>query len=84
MKEYYFTFRSVTRAMEAEKQLKRAGMTPYLLRTPAALRKNGCGYSLRLREAEWEPAKAVLTEDGYERLFQKDGQVWSEVQHHVL
>ena len=84
MKEYYFTFRSVTRAMEAEKRLKNAGMHPYLLRTPAELRKKGCGYSLRLRESEWEPARAVLTEDGFERLFRKDGQRWEEVMGHVF
>ncbi len=82
MKEYYFTFRSVTKAMEAEKRLKQAGLNPYLLRTPAALRKEGCGYSLRLRE--WELARAVLTDEGYERLFQKDGQLWEEVKGDVF
>lgn len=84
MKDYYFTFRSVTRAMEAEKRLQRAGMHPYLLRTPAELRKKGCGYSLRLQEGEWEPARAVLTEEGYERLFRKNGGVWEEVRGNVF
>ena len=84
MKDYYFTFRSVTKAMEAEKRLKKAGMSPYLLRTPAELRKKGCGYSIRLRESEWEPARAVLTDEGYERLFRKDGTLWEEVKRNVF
>lgn len=84
MKEYYFTFRSVTRAMEAEKRLKQAGMNPYVLRTPAELRKKGCGYSIRIRETEWEPARAVVTDEGFERLFRKDGSKWEEVTQYVF
>ena len=84
MKDYYFTFRSVTRAMEAEKRLQRAGMHPQLLRTPGELRKKGCGYSLRVQETEWEPARAVLTGNGFERIFRKNGSAWEEVGRNVF
>ena len=84
MKEYYFTFRSVTKAMEAEKRLKQVGLSPNMIRTPAVLRKKGCGYSLRLRESEWTRAQTTLTVNGYERLFYKDGQLWEEVKQNVF
>ena len=84
MKEYYFTFRSVTRAMEAEKRLKQVGLVPTLLRTPAPLREKGCGYTLRVRSSEWEPVRQILTTYGYERLFVRNGNAWEEVGRDVF
>ncbi len=49
---FYITFRSITYAQRAQNLLDRRGIRTYLLRTPKAMAKNGCGYSLRTAYAE--------------------------------
>ena len=49
---YYLTFRSVTLAQRGEGLLKRKGIRCQLQRTPRWMEAQGCGYCLRLQEAE--------------------------------
>lgn len=62
MKKYYITFRSITFAQRGEQMLKRAGIACILLRTPKVMAKQGCGYTLRLREADFPKAMSMLQE----------------------
>ena len=82
MSAVYITFPSVTGAMEGKKLLDRRGIRASLLRTPEALRKRGCGYSLRLSQGAEAEAKALLEGWGikYERIFREDPRDrWQEV-----
>lgn len=81
MNDYYFTFRSVTAAMQGRQVLQKGGVTAAAVRTPMELRQQGCGYSLRLTERSYERAKALLDHAGlpYRRIYRRrDGQ-WQEV-----
>ena len=49
MKDCYITFRSVTFAQRGENELKRAGISCTMQRTPRWMEEQGCGYSVRLR-----------------------------------
>ena len=53
-----------------------------MVRTPTALRQQGCGYSLRVSEGLLHETKQVLGEAGgrYQKIYRKeaDGQ-WQEV-----
>ena len=49
MKDCYITFRSVTFAQRGERELKKAGFSCSLQRTPRWMEEQGCGYSIRLR-----------------------------------
>ena len=64
MNDYYFTFRSVTAAMQGRQLLQRGGITAAAVRTPMELRQQGCGYSLRLPERSYERARALLDRAG--------------------
>ncbi len=48
---FYITFRSITYAQRAQNLLDRRGIRSYLYRTPKAMAKGGCGYSLRVNDA---------------------------------
>ena len=48
MKDCFITFRSVTFAQRGERELKRAGLSCSLRRTPRWMEEQGCGYSIRL------------------------------------
>lgn len=82
MYDYFFTFRSVTAALGASRALERAGVTGVTVRTPKDLRHKGCGYSLRVREAQLPEAKAALESAGagYQKIYRRasDG-AWREV-----
>lgn len=82
MQQYYFTFRSVTAAMEGQKNLERAGIRAWTVRTPTQLRKQGCGYSLRVSEQAFKAAEAILLqgEKSYQKCYLRtnNGQ-WQEV-----
>lgn len=82
MQQYYFTFRSVTAAMEGRKDLERAGIRAQMVRTPIQLRKQGCGYSLRVAQQSYRASEAILSqgERRYQRCYLRsgDGQ-WQEV-----
>ncbi len=81
MDAYYFTFRSVTAAMEAQKELERVGIRAVTVRTPLGLRERGCGYSLRT--SGYAAAEAILSQGTkrYQKCYRrsKDGQ-WQEVE----
>ena len=82
MYDYFFTFRSVTAAMQAKEFLDGAGIKAMLSRTPKSLRQQGCGYSLRVRAASPEAARRILDREraNYQRLYRKDeGEQWREV-----
>ena len=82
MEEYLFTFRSVTAAMQAGKELERAGVAHLLVRLPKLLRGRGCGYGLKVRDSLFLRAKAALSgaEVQPRGMYQRaaDGQ-WREV-----
>lgn len=82
MSAVYITFPSVTGAMEGKKLLDRRGIRASLLRTPEALRKRGCGYSLRISRGTELEAKALLEgwDVKFERIFLEDPRGrWQEV-----
>ena len=77
MREYLFTFRSVTAAQRALRTLTNSGIPASMSRIPAALAANGCGYCLRVSPRRAPEAARLLrplalqgcwrrTEDGYE------------------
>ena len=80
--DYFFFFFSVTAAMGSSRALEQAGVKNQMVRTPTALRQQGCGYSLRVSEGRLHETKQVLGEAGgrYQRIYRKeaDGQ-WQEV-----
>jgi hypothetical protein len=49
MKDCFITFRSVTYAQRGESELRRAGISCNVWRTPRWMEEQGCGYSIRLR-----------------------------------
>ena len=62
MKFYYITFRSVTHAQRGESILKQHGIRCTLQRTPRWMEEQGCGYALKVRSPEIEPAMALLSD----------------------
>lgn len=62
MRYYFITFRSVTYAQQGERLLKGSGFRCALQRTPRWMEEQGCGYALKIRAAEIEPAAALLNE----------------------
>lgn len=79
MNELYYTFRSVTAATAAQRVLDRNGLFCTVVRTPAKLRKQGCGYSLRVRERDGARASALLAQTGFRKTYRRraDG-TWEE------
>ena len=82
MNDNYFTFRSVTAAMQGSRILGDAGIASITVRTPKQLQQQGCGYSLKVRGDAAVRAKLVLAqaEVRYSRVYRRDdsGQ-WQEV-----
>ena len=74
MYDYFFTFRSVTAAMDAKELLEKSGIKAVLSRTPKSLKQQGCGYSLRLRVESPMTAKRILEGEraNYQRIYRKD------------
>ena len=62
MRTYYITFRSVTFAQRGEGLLSAAGLRCSIGRTPRWMEEQGCGYALKVRATEIEPATALLAE----------------------
>lgn len=56
----YITFRSVTPAQRGQRILQQAGIACSLQRTPRWMEERGCGYCLRLRQADTQRAVALL------------------------
>ena len=57
MKNYLFTFRSVTYAQKGERVLRRAGIDCFIRRTPKALTNKECSYCLQIRP--WDLLRAL-------------------------
>ncbi len=79
MTEYYFTFRSITAAMQAEGVLAARGIESMPIRSPAPLRQKGCGYSLRVIGAAPEQLRSILSRGAYQKLYRKEKGQWREV-----
>ena len=77
--DYFFTFRSVTAAMGSSRALEQAGIKNQMVRTPTALRQQGCGYSLRVWTQDIHLPVALLEEKGVPKrrvyLQKDDGQL---------
>ena len=58
----YITFRSVTYAQRGERLLMEQGIRCTVQRTPRWMEEQGCGYALKIRAAEIEPATALLAQ----------------------
>lgn len=67
MKTVYITFRSLTKAQRAKKELQRRRIQSELIRTPRQLQSGGCGYSLRMTEAAYLNARPLPA--GYQRVY---------------
>ena len=82
MYDYFFTFRSATAAQGGAKRLEQAGIPAMMVRTPRNLQKQGCGYSLRVRAAQYRAAQQLLVQGGagFQRIYTRlpDGN-WEEV-----
>lgn len=63
MEKYILLLSSITYAYTARDILYENGIKCYVERVSAKLRKNGCGYGVKLKENP-EVAKALLVENG--------------------
>ena len=84
MNGYYFTFRSVTRAQQAQTLLNRKGISSVLQRTPGFLAVQGCGYCLRVGEASASAAARLLGNSGMERCYLRTPGGFEEVDCDLL
>lgn len=60
MRVFFITVRSVTFGQRAEGVLKKSGLPVSLQRTPRWMEEQGCGYCLRLRLEDIQPAVRLL------------------------
>ena len=60
---YFITFRSVTFAQRAEKQLNQSSYCVSLLRTPRWMEEQGCGYALKLWSNDISQVVKLLREN---------------------
>ncbi len=58
----FITFRSVTFAQRGEAALRRAGIACGVQRTPRWMEEQGCGYCIRLQQADVQEAVWKLRE----------------------
>ena len=84
MNDYYFTFRSVTRAQRALRALTDARIPAELRRTPGPLAKNGCGYCLRVSPRWIAQAAEALRESGAQGLWLRLGDGYEEASYDLL
>lgn len=70
-KEWLITFRSVTFAQRGEKVLHSRGIQCVMQRTPKKLTERGCGYCLRVRDADVFKAVELLRREklSYEKVY---------------
>ena len=79
MTVYYYTFRSLTAAMNAVGKLKKRGIIATPLRTPEHLRKQGCGYCIPIPDGRLPKGNRGLSPGEYEKLYEyRDGE-WKEL-----
>lgn len=63
MKMDYITFRTITPAQWGQRILRRHGIEARLQRTPRWMEERGCGYCLRLKQADTSRAERILREN---------------------
>jgi len=73
--EWLITFRSVTFAQRGEKVLRSRGIQCVMQRTPKKLTERGCGYCLRIRDADAFRAVELLHREklSYEKVYAVSG-----------
>ncbi len=76
---YYYTFRSMTAAMNAAEKLKGWGMNVKPVRTPEHLRKQGCGYCIPVPEGRFRKLSGALLPGDYEKLYRSREGEWKEL-----
>ena len=78
-KDWLITFRSITFAQKAERQLKKDGIACLIQKTPKGLSERGCSYSLRIPQQEGMEAAFLLKQQQipYGKVFMlSDTGVW--------
>ena len=76
---YYYTFRSMTGAMNAVGKLRKKGIIAVPVRTPEALRQRGCGYCIPIPREAFPRGRELLPPGEYEKLYlHRDGE-WREM-----
>ena len=60
MYNYLLTFRSLTYGQRAQRAVQSIGISTALMRTPKILAENGCGYCIKIKEKDLEPALAAM------------------------
>ena len=61
---YFIQFRSLTYAQRAERALKHAGISAYIVRTPQKIAKSGCSYAVKVSQRNIWTAQSLLKEKG--------------------
>ncbi len=76
---YYYTFRSMTAAMNASGKLRERGISATPVRTPEHLRKQGCGYCIPVPEGRMRSYGALLLPEEFEKLYLLQDGKWKEL-----
>ena len=81
MLHYEFTFRSLTTAQSAQRILRSAGVDAELLRAPTSASAHGCGYAIRVANADSGYTARVLHAAGlyYTHSYRVGGAAAEEV-----
>lgn len=79
MTTYYYTFRSMTAALNATQKLKSRGINVKPVRTPEQLRKKGCGYCIPVEEERMRRIRGALLPTEYEKLYRSRDGMWEEL-----
>lgn len=79
MTVYYFTFRSMTGAMSSAMKLRKQGLRVMPIRSPEALRKQGCGYCIAMEEEQYHRSRGSLRPGEYEKLYENRDGHWKEL-----
>ena len=76
---YYYTFRSMTAAMNGASKLRKHGMGTMPVRTPEHLRKRGCGYCIAIPDDRFHRISDILHPGEYEKLYRYGDGEWREL-----
>ena len=77
MKEFFFSFRSITEAQQARQLLQRQGIAARLERSPRSMQTGGCGFGLRVAGRDYPRARALLRNVRAVYTFGSDGKAGS-------
>ncbi len=80
-KYYYLRFRSATYARHASKILNGQNISSYVIRLPQNLAETGCGYAVKIKTENLEPALRALQSGQIEvlKIYEKYGENYQEV-----